>query len=383
MIIDSHFYCFNGPDDPRGYSSGEEHLKYAQLICAAHHQPAIRLRDRRAASSAALNPSGKWDIDGLPDVNLRVDRACGRLVWTIDGEDYTKYQLPPNLHDLAYTPHNVISELDHAGIDLALLHVDPTLVSDSSFMAECVAAYPNRLRAMAPVDEHRIRGEMDKVIEEVTTAIRKHRLHAIKIHPGLMYLNGREPWDDEMYRPFWDTITSLNVPIFFTLSCGRDSVHRRITPDEARAGYLEEQRILVRWMERYPDSVCSLTHGFPYRLYLDGKRLTLPQDIWEPFGNPKCSIEVSFPVRLGDLFDYPWRETYPLLGEMVEKIGADRLLWGTDMPFQNRFCTLRQSRQWIESYCDFLSSHDKALILGGTAARILKIDPAQLEPPGR
>ena len=58
---------------------------------------------------------------------------------------------------------------------------------------------------------------------------------------------------------------------------------------------------------------------------------------------------------------------------MVEQIGADRLLWGTDMPFQNRFCTYRQSRQWIEKYCDFLSSDDLAQVMGGTARRILNL----------
>ena len=63
-----------------------------------------------------------------------------------------------------------------------------------------------------------------------------------------------------------------------------------------------------------------------------------------------------------------------MLEQMLERIGADHLLWGTDMPFQNRFCTYRQSRDWIEKYCDFLTPQDKASILGGTAARILSLD---------
>ena len=86
-----------------------------------------------------------------------------------------------------------------------------------------------------------------------------------------------------------------------------------------------------------------------------------------------CNLEVSFPVRLGDLFDFPYREVWPTLELMVERIGADHLLWGTDMPFQNRFCTYRQSRDWIERYCHFLSSENVAMIMGGTAARILAL----------
>ena len=50
---------------------------------------------------------------------------------------------------------------------------------------------------------------------------------------------------------------------------------------------------------------------------------------------------------------------------MVEHIGADRLMWGTDMPFQNRHCTYRQSIDHIVKYCDFLSQEEMDLIMGG------------------
>ena len=63
-------------------------------------------------------------------------------------------------------------------------------------------------------------------------------------------------------------------------------------------------------------------------------------------------------MRLGDLFDFPYREVWPTLEAMVRNIGADHLLWGTDMPFQNRFCTYRQSRKWIEEYCEFLGESE-------------------------
>ena len=101
--------------------------------------------------------------------------------------------------------------------------------------------------------------------------------------------------------------------------------------------------------------------------------LVLPDEVWEPFRGKNCNMEVCFPVRLGDVFDFPYREVWPVLESMVEHIGADHLLWGTDMPFQNRFCTYRQSRQWIEKYCEFLTAADRAAIMGGTAARILQL----------
>jgi predicted TIM-barrel fold metal-dependent hydrolase len=370
MIVDSHVYCFEPVDRPAGFASSEEHLRWVQASHAVHHQPAWRVRDRAPADSRVLAPAGRTDLSCLPDVSFRVDHACGRVVWTIDGEAYTKQFFPPNLRDLEFTPHGLIAEMDYAGVDMALLHTNPMLGRDSAYLADCVRLYPQRLRSMAPVDEWRIRSEMDAVIADLTTAIARRGLHAIKFNAPLASISGPEPWDDGPYRPFWEAATALRVPVFFTLGTGLEGDAKASLADQ-RQGYLDEQEILMRWMERYPDRVCSLTHGFPWRVFLDRDRITLPPAIWEPYRNPNCHLEVCFPVRLGDLFDFPCREVWPTLEQMVEKIGADRLLWGTDMPFQNRFCTYRQSRGWIENYCTFLNPDQRAQIMGGTAARIL------------
>ena len=55
---------------------------------------------------------------------------------------------------------------------------------------------------------------------------------------------------------------------------------------------------------------------------------------------------------------------------MLRRVGAAQLLWGTAMPFQNRFCTYRS---WIEKYCAFIGRDNLARIMGGTAARILRL----------
>ena len=64
----------------------------------------------------------------------------------------------------------------------------------------------------------------------------------------------------------------------------------------------------------------------------------------------------------------------PTVRTLVDRCGADHLLWGTDMPFQSRFCTYRQSRAYLENHCrEFLDDTQLALLLGGTAQRVLGI----------
>ena len=381
MIVDGHTYCFEPADAPAGHADGAEHLKWLQLWYAAHHQPALRLRDRSPGDASVLNPAAAWDPAGVPDLGFRADRAAGRMLWEHGSDTWTKYSYPPNLRNLEFTPESLISEMDYAGVDVALLHTDPMLGRGSEFQAECVRRYPGRLCSMAPVEEWRLPGETDAVIAELETAIGVHGLHAIKIIPPHFYLHTERPWDDAVYRPFWDAATALGVPLFFTMGTGPAGMRGPVSDEAQRRGYLAELGILARWMDRYPDVLCGLTHGFPWRLYLEEGHVALPAAIWEVFQNPHCHLEVSFPIRLGDLFDFPYREVWPTLQEMVARIGADRLYWGTDMPFQNRFCTYRQSRVWIEKYGTFLSRNELDLIMGGTAARLLGL-PVSSGGPG-
>ena len=373
MIIDSHAYCFQPGDSAAGYATVAEHLAWLQTAQTGHHQPAFRTLDRAAGSSTILGPETPTDWSSLPDVDFRIDHEKGRVVWTVDGDDYTKHFFPPNLRNLEFTPHSLISEMDYAGVDFAFLHTNPMLGRHAAFLAECIRLYPDRVGSMAPVDEWRIISQTDDVIAETQSAIRTHGLQGIKFNTRAAFGEDPMAWDAGPYGPFWEAATELGVPIFITLGCGPGSFAGASTGRQFEAGYVGEQRILIDWMNRYPDSVCSITHGFPWRVFVDGDKIVLPDDVWIPFDNPKLSLEVCFPVRIGDLFDFPYHEVHSTLEAMVDRIGSDRLLWGTDMPFQNRFCTYRQSRQWIEKYCDFLSEDDLANIMGHTCARILEL----------
>jgi predicted TIM-barrel fold metal-dependent hydrolase len=218
---------------------------------------------------------------------------------------------------------------------------------------------------MAPVEETAIATNPDRVIADLEAAITVHGLHVVKFIPEYVYRAGGGAWDDGPFRPFWEAVARLRVPVAFTLGASPGY-------SDEREGFLAELGVLTRWMERYPQIPALVTHGFPYRAFLEGDRLVLPDRIWEPWQNPQLRLEVSFPVRLGDRFDYPYREVWPAFETMLRHVGAANLVWGTDMPFQNRFCTYRQSRRWIET-CGLLTEDELADVLGHSAARFLGI----------
>lgn len=369
MVIDSHVYCFTAPDTPAGHASGAEHLAHWQRQYAQHHQPAFRVRDRAPGDAhRLLDPAPGDPLRLARDCHFRVDRTCNRLVWTIDGEDYTKQQLPPNV--IEFSAGAMVAEMDHAGVDVGMIQADTTLTKDVAYLARCVAAFPDRLRAMAPVDEALIPGQTNRAIAQAVAAIREHRLHALKIIPAYAYQQtSSRSFLDPAWRPFWEAVVALAVPVFFTLGS-------RPGAADPRQGFVDEVWELRRLMDRHPTLRASVTHGYPWRAFLNGERLSVPASAWAPFRDTSLMLEVGFPFRLGDVFDYPYAECRPVLEAMVGQIGPDRLLWGSDMPFQNRFCTYRQSREYLEKYsASFLSAPNLANIMGGNAARLLRLDP--------
>ena len=76
---------------------------------------------------------------------------------------------------------------------------------------------------------------------------------------------------------------------------------------------------------------------------------------------------------MGSVWEYPWREAEPTVELCVKRIGAERLIYGTDMPMVARFCTYTQTIDQFRRHCSFLADADREQILGGTAARLMGI----------
>ena len=74
---------------------------------------------------------------------------------------------------------------------------------------------------------------------------------------------------------------------------------------------------------------------------------------------------------MGNIWEYPWTEAEPTIRQCVERIGSERLICGTDMPFVARFCTYKQSIDQFRTHCDFLTDADRENILGRTATRLM------------
>ena len=84
-------------------------------------------------------------------------------------------------------------------------------------------------------------------------------------------------------------------------------------------------------------------------------------------------MEIMFPITWGGGWDYPYPEAQELIRGMRDLFGAGKLVWGSDMPNVERFCTYTQSLDYVRRYCPFLSASEKDAVLGRNAAELIGV----------
>ena len=377
MIYDGHAYCFPDQRGNGGFEDPDEFRRHLQLGMAAHFQTAWRARDRAPADSTGLaDPDMPWSFEALREARFRA-ADHGRFEWTVDGEDYFKQVMPPSVTDMTYPADRLVAEMDYAGVDRALLHRSPYLGISNDFIADCVRQYPHRIQGLAHVREWLVLPRPEECIAEVRRAVTDLGLSGLQFLTYYPRVYGQaEDWDGGGFTPFWDAVADLGVPVFFSLGGWAGKTGSvAIGPIAALDAYLAQLWIIGRWMDRYADVPVVLTHGFSWRMFTEGDTMVLPDEVFDsaPIENPNFHLQLLFAIALGGDWDYPMHEVQPALETLTRRIGAERLIWGTDIPMVMRFYTYRQSLDHILGYSDFLSAQEKDLIVGGNVARLMGV----------
>ncbi|MDE2845436.1 MAG: amidohydrolase family protein [Gemmatimonadota bacterium] len=366
MIYDGHAYCFPAPDEIGGFDDRAEFHRHLQLFMAqARQQPVWRRGDRALADTSGLyDPDWPWRFEGLREADFRTGKH-GLAEWTVDGEDYVKQALPPWTEDFSFSSEYLVAEMDYAGVDRALLHRTPYMGLDDDYIAECCRRYPERIQGLAQIPEWWIPDRIGEAIAKLERAIGVHGLSGLQFapfHRPLYDLSAE--WSGPDFDPFWTAVARLEIPVFFTLGAvGSPSA------------YMKELRSLRAWMDRFPDVDVIVTHGFPWRMFAEGDRINVPDEVYAaaPSDHPRFHIQILFAVFLQSRWDYPMPQMRPVLETMVERFGADRILWGTDIPIVLLHWTYRQSLDYVRRYCPFLDECEMEAILGGNMERIMEV----------
>ena len=374
VVFDVHSHCFPPLGEDRGKMA--QRLAEQQYSARVHAQGIRRTRDNATVDEPLL-AGEREGVSWLPQVDFRIGRF-GRLEFTHAGEDYHMQWMPPTLSDMSAPPEYVIAEMDNAGVDRAVIQADHTWGDPDDYMADAIKRYPDRLVALAQVEEWR-GGEPDQ-LDRVRRQVQELGFSGLYFSTiGFFHADFETHVNDPSLDPLWDLASELGVPIYWN-----PGTRQRPFIDV----YLDELRQLASWADRYPHIPSVLTHGL-YNIVYDAPsvaamwprssirtgetpdRFSIPQEILTLLKRPNWHMELMLHLMNPDAEFPPYNpQQREVVRVLTEEVGAERLMWGSDMPACERSVKYKQSMLLFQTQCEFLTAEQRSAILGGNLARL-------------
>lgn len=344
MIIDCHMHVFPFLGSACGWDSQEARMDYLQKFMYGAARPVV-----------AAKP-GYWD--SKLDINFRVGKF-GRMEWTEDSVDYYRQFMPPGMQEQTGSPEFIMVQMEHAGIDMAVLQNCKLYGKLNDYFAECVRKYPDKFVGTGEINEF----EADKESEILKL---RHIVKTLGFN-GIFYEAHRfieigQPtaFNDKKFDNFWREVSNLGIAVLWNFTSSKL--------------YMEQMRAFASWADRFPDVQSLVTMGFCVRPFIQNGKVEYPKELFDVFQKPNVLAEIAYSIQSGPVgWEYPFTEASKLIKQQYEELGAHKLCWGSDMPNVERNCTYRQCLAHLTKHCDFIKPSDMELILGGNIARIMKI----------
>jgi predicted TIM-barrel fold metal-dependent hydrolase len=359
MIIDCHAHVFQNWKDACGHPTIDIHLKYLQKVVTRPAAKAFRVKDGAEVRPDMLFRADDNTWAGLTDVGFRVGRY-GQLQFTYEGDDYFVQYMPAGMQQIEAPPEFMIAQMIYAGVDHCILQTGGGYGAMNDYNAFAQNQYPGRFSALLQVDEPL--ADCEEALSEFDRAVRHLKLKGLYYAQDFSRHGYARNLDHPDFAPFWDRVAAAGIPVFVELSS---------TPSYDRAGYIKNLVALDRVMKRLPKTRFLLVMGPPVAHFGMSGRWEFPAEVLTVYRRDNVQMEVMFPITWGGRWDYPYPEAQALIRGMRDLFGAGKLVWGSDMPNVERFCTYKQSLDYVRNYCSFLTPAEKDQVLGRNAADLI------------
>lgn len=223
-------------------------------------------------------------------------------------------------------------------VDRAVLVQPVFRGEDNSYVAACARAAPEKFAAVCVVDP-RNRGAAERLEHWVQQGCR-----GLRLRPRLP---GEEAiFGDPATYPLWETAERLGVVV--SLLAG-----------------VEHAAAIGRLAEKFPGVPIVIDHlGHPDpRSGADGGDFGAVLDLAR---HPKVSMKLSGFYHFSHE-RFPYADCRSLVRAAYERLGPERLLWGSDFPHVLLACGYARSRRVLEEALVSWSAAERGCVLGGNA----------------
>ncbi|MHB9037424.1 MAG: amidohydrolase family protein [Armatimonadota bacterium] len=265
--------------------------------------------------------------------------------------------LPPLCEQTRHTPEMLIAHMDWVGVDKAVLLQGSFYGECNEYVRQSVQSYSDRLIGVAYVDPWAdgARGRFDAVVS--ANCFRGLKLEMSEptgfsgLYPGVTLSTPDLTW-------IWDGLEKSKMVLVLDLGA---------------VGSASYQTDAVRKIaEDHPNLKLVIAHlGQPTPI------AEADPSLWKIWQNqidlgsmPNVWFDTaSIPAYLAEE-GYPYPSGTRYIQAAVERIGPEKIMWGTDVPGLLAHATYPQLRKAAQMHTAFLSVDDQARIMGGNAAEV-------------
>lgn len=278
-----------------------------------------------------------------------------------------------------YNPAGIVEEMQAMGVDCAVLSTPPyaffydlpleegrkASMIQNDGLAEIIDQHPDSITGLGTLPMQDVNG----AVKELERVIKELRLPGVEIASNA----NRVDLGNDSYRPFWEAVEDLDAlvfvhPAYFEQIGGqRMGVYylRNLLGNPMETTLFAAHLIFSGVLEDHPGLKIVLAHAGGALPYLRGRL----DHGYKVRPEPKQRISRP-PSEYLKLFYYDTITHYaPTLQYLIELVGADHILLGSDYPFDMGYDRPLDIIDQVEG----LSQGDKELIAGGNAQRLLKI----------
>jgi gamma-resorcylate decarboxylase len=308
------------------------------------------------------------------------------LAETID-TSYAVRDLPPEARRrILDVGSGRIAEMDRGGLDICILSLTAPGVQavpnvtqaiaqarrTNDYLAENVAKNPKRLKGFATLPLQ----DSEAAAQELTRCVRTLGFCGALVI-GFSQIGEEDSavfYDLPQYRPFWATVQELDVPFYLH---PRDPLASRQQSYEGYRwlagspwGFAVETSIhALRLMasglfDEYPRLMVILGHlgeGLPFGIWRVDHRIS------KGSGTPRAKLPMSHYLRENFYITTSGNFHTPALTNVILEVGADRILYSVDYPYED----VVEAREWFDQAS--ISEPDRIKIARTNAQRLFRL----------
>jgi aminocarboxymuconate-semialdehyde decarboxylase len=267
-------------------------------------------------------------------------------------------------------PEAVLEDMDARGIDMAVITASTVLQGSSWAEPQTDLELCRRCNATAAEWEARY---PKRFIASTVLPLQDPRLSIGELKNGARVINAGSSYKgvylgDPLYHPFWEVVDDIDATVWIHPEGITDPWFQRYALWNSAGQSIEEAKVMASLIyegvvHRFPNLKVVIAHGggyFPHYMgRMDRNHANRPDTVKNTGGKK--------PSEFLRAFHYDTCVYDPaVLRVLLERVGADRLVMGSDYPVGEK-----DPVGWIQGLA--LPSSDVEIICGGNAARLLGV----------